>query len=79
MNKAVVDLEGAPRVPWNLPFKDKLVLKNLSDLAQWDPTHKAEKHAFFKYEIVGTTYLPKSLMVDRSHSNFFFLIRGAEV
>jgi len=25
--QAVVDLEGAPRVPWNSPFKDKLVLK----------------------------------------------------
>ena len=39
----VADLEGVPRVMWNSPFKDKLVLKNLFDLAQPDPEHKAVK------------------------------------
>jgi len=29
----VEDLEGVLRVPWNPPFKDKLVPKNLLDLA----------------------------------------------
>ena len=38
-----MDLEGVPRFPWNPPFKDKLVPKNLSDLIH--PTRKAEKHA----------------------------------
>ena len=38
----VADLEGVPRIPWNPPFKDKLVAKNLSDLAQSDPTCRAE-------------------------------------
>jgi len=46
--KAVVDLEGVPRVMWNSPFKDKLVLKNVFDLAQPDPEHKAVKHACLK-------------------------------
>ena len=39
----VVDLERVPKVMWNSTFKDKLVPKNLFDLAQPDPEHKAVK------------------------------------
>jgi len=50
----LADLEEIPWVPRNPPFKDKLVPKNLFDLAQLD-LHTRKKCMF---EIVSTTYLP---------------------
>ena len=44
-HKSVLDLEGVPRVPWNPPFKDKLVQKSIFYLPQPDSKHKSEKHA----------------------------------
>jgi len=50
---AVLDLEGAPRVPWNPPFKLSLYMEKIISSGATRPYMKGRKAC--KFEIVSTT------------------------